>query len=63
MLQCRDHRCQVVLEEGEGAGAQKVPLTIRGLTGSGYLCATDEGGEQYELHPDGNRWGHRNGLY
>lgn len=46
---------QVVLEEGEGPSKQQVPLTIRGLTGSGYLSATDAQGEHYELHPDGNR--------
>ena len=49
---------QVVLEEGQPGAQQQVPLVVRGLTPSGYLAATDERGEQYELHPDGNRCGH-----
>lgn len=27
----------------------------QGLTESGYLLATNNGGEAFELHPDGNR--------
>ncbi|EFN52509.1 hypothetical protein CHLNCDRAFT_26827 [Chlorella variabilis] len=41
---------RVQLEEG----GQLTPVTIRGLSPSGYLLATDAGGERYELHPDGN---------
>ena len=35
---------------------RQVPLTIQGLSSNGYLKAQDEKGEQYELHPDGNRY-------
>jgi len=27
---------------------------VRGITGTGYLLATDSRGTRYELHPDGN---------
>ena len=46
---------QVVLEEKQGDTLHQVPLIIQGLTSNGYLKAQDEQGEQYELHPDGNR--------
>lgn len=48
---------QVVLEEEEGGISRKVPLTVQGLTPSGYLKAVDQGGTLFELHPDGNRCG------
>ncbi|KAL3687581.1 hypothetical protein R1sor_013890 [Riccia sorocarpa] len=44
------------------SGVSHVPVTIRGLTPSGYLLATDEQGEQYELHPDGNSFDFLKGL-
>lgn len=43
---------QVLLEEQGGPG---VPLTINGISDTGYLTANDERGESFELHPDGNR--------
>lgn len=46
---------QVVLEEINGGMQRQVPLVIQGLAANGYLRAIDEGGEEYELHPDGNR--------
>ena len=32
----------------------KVKLVVKGITGTGYLLATDSRGARYELHPDGN---------
>ncbi|KAG6551279.1 hypothetical protein Mapa_007206 [Marchantia paleacea] len=54
----------VVLEEKDPKSSEMshVPVTIRGLTSSGYLLATDEQGEQYELHPDGNSFDFLKGL-
>ncbi len=50
---------RIVLEENEPQSCsgekRKVPLTVQGLTDSGYLLATDDCGSKYELHPDGNR--------
>ena len=46
-----------MLEEEEGGISRKVPLTVEGLTPSGYLKAVDQGGNLFELHPDGNRCG------
>ena len=46
-----------MLEEEEGGISRKVPLTVQGLTPSGYLKAVDQGGNLFELHPDGNRCG------
>ena len=46
---------QVVLEEGQNGQSKQVPLTVQGLTSSGYLKAIDQGGQHFELHPDGNR--------
>jgi biotin---protein ligase len=49
------HSQQIVtLEEGVEGASRAVPVTIQGLTSSGYLLAVDEAGERYELHPDGN---------
>ncbi len=48
---------QIVLEEEEGRISRKVPLTVQGLTPSGFLKAVDQGGNLFELHPDGNRCG------
>ncbi|KAL3693520.1 hypothetical protein R1sor_007171 [Riccia sorocarpa] len=54
----------VTLEEKDPTSSEvsHVPVTIRGLTPSGYLLATDEQGEQYELHPDGNSFDFLKGL-
>ncbi|KAL3687597.1 hypothetical protein R1sor_013906 [Riccia sorocarpa] len=54
----------VTLEEKDPKSSQvsHVPVTIRGLTPSGYLLATDAQGEQYELHPDGNSFDFLKGL-
>eukprot|EP00873_Tetraselmis_striata_P008121 jgi/Tetstr1/428385/TSEL_018419.t1 len=49
---------EVVLEEE----SRRVPLTIQGLTGSGYLLAADRHGAKFELHPDGNSLDFFNGL-
>ena len=46
---------QVVLEEGQEGQSKQVPLTVQGLTPSGYLKAIDQAGQLFELHPDGNR--------
>ena len=46
-----------MLEEEEGEISRKVPLIVQGLTPSGYLKAVDQGGNLFELHPDGNRCG------
>lgn len=35
-------------------GSTKIFLTIKGLTDTGYLLASDKDGQRYELHPDGN---------
>jgi biotin--protein ligase len=48
---------RVELEEGAapgGAAAQRVGVTVLGLSPHGYLLAEDGAGERYELHPDGN---------
>ena len=42
---------EVTLEED---GVRKVKLVVKGITGTGYLLATDSRGTRYELHPDGN---------
>lgn len=46
------HTDQEVTLEEDGVG--KVKLVVRGITGTGYLLATDSRGTRYELHPDGN---------
>ena len=43
---------EVTLEEDGGRG--KVKLVVKGITGTGYLLATDSRGTRFELHPDGN---------
>jgi biotin--protein ligase len=50
---------KVVLEEGAGA---KTEVTVRGLTKTGYLLATDAAGARFELHPDGNSFDFFQGL-
>ena len=50
---------KVVLEEGGGA---KTEVTVRGLTKTGYLLATDAAGARFELHPDGNSFDFFQGL-
>ena len=47
------HTDQEVMLEEDG-GATSVMLTIKGVTGTGYLLAVDNKGARYELHPDGN---------
>ena len=42
---------EVTLEED---GVRKVKLVVKGITGTGYLLATDSRGTRFELHPDGN---------
>lgn len=39
---------------GQAAAQLRVRVIIEGLSTHGYLQARDEGGEAYELHPDGN---------
>lgn len=49
---------QVTLEErGAGEEVSLVSLTITGISANGYMTAVDKSGENYELHPDGNRCG------
>ena len=50
---------RVVLEEDGGVKAE---VTVRGLTKTGYLLATDGAGQRYELHPDGNSFDFFEGL-
>ncbi len=48
---------QVTLEENTiGGPASKVEVTILGVAPNGYLLAADKSGQQFELHPDGNRY-------
>jgi len=47
---------QVVLEEEKGGEMNKVPLRITGISDTGYMTAIDSKGENFELHPDGNRY-------
>ncbi|KAL2634002.1 hypothetical protein R1flu_005481 [Riccia fluitans] len=59
------HSEQIVTLEEKDPKSSKVayvPVTIRGLTPTGYLLATDEQGEEYELHPDGNSFDFLKGL-
>lgn len=54
---------EVVLEEKRDDDfAEKVSLTIQGLSPTGYLLATNDQGEAYELHPDGNSFDFLKGL-
>ena len=46
---------QVILEEQQNGKATQIPLTIEGISETGYMTAHDAGGERFELHPDGNR--------
>jgi len=55
VLQIHALLVQVVLEEEERGQSRQLPLTVQGLTPSGYLKAVDQGGQLFELHPDGNR--------
>lgn len=48
--------------EGETPAVSVVPITIQALTSSGFLLATDEKGDEYELHPDGNSFDFLRGL-
>ncbi|CAM6107879.1 unnamed protein product [Calypogeia fissa] len=54
----------VVLEEKDpdSSSVSHVAVTIQGLTPIGYLLASDDAGEQYELHPDGNSFDFLKGL-
>lgn len=54
----------VVLEEREPGSStvSHVAVMIQGLTPAGYLLASDDVGEQYELHPDGNSFDFLRGL-
>ena len=52
-------RTRKSLEEGGGA---KTEVTVRGLTKTGYLLATDAAGARFELHPDGNSFDFFQGL-
>jgi biotin---protein ligase len=54
---CKRPACarQVTLEEVAPDGRQShVRLTVTGLAENGFLLATDDSGQQFELHPDGN---------
>ncbi|GAQ87737.1 Putative biotin holocarboxylase synthetase/biotin-protein ligase [Klebsormidium nitens] len=55
---------KVVIKEGgeNGEPATETPVTIKGLSYNGFLLASDEKGEQYELSPDGNSLDFFNGL-
>lgn len=47
---------QVVLEEQQDGQPIRIPLTIEGISDTGFMTARDAAGEQFELHPDGNRF-------
>ncbi|KAH9299514.1 hypothetical protein KI387_031196, partial [Taxus chinensis] len=49
---------RVLLEErhDQNLDPSNVFVTVEGLTSSGYLLATDDEDNKYELHPDGNRF-------
>ncbi|KAI5080778.1 hypothetical protein GOP47_0004553 [Adiantum capillus-veneris] len=54
---------EVVLEERQQDNSTvRVSLTIQGLTPTGYLLATDDQMDPYELHPDGNSFDFMKGL-
>lgn len=56
----RRARPQVTIK-GSG-GEADAAVTIKGLTGEGYLLAVDEAGERYSLSPDGNSLNFFEGL-
>ena len=62
MLNWNSFRLQVMLEEGEGASKQQIPLVVEGLTPHGFLRAVDSTGQTFELHPDGNSFDFFKGL-
>jgi biotin---protein ligase len=43
-------------------GEAQTPMTVRGLSRTGYLRATDDAGEYFELHPDGNSFDMMQGM-
>ncbi|MCO5571319.1 hypothetical protein L7F22_025057 [Adiantum nelumboides] len=54
---------EVVLEERQQDNStERVSVTIKGLSPTGYLLATDDQMEAYELHPDGNSFDFLKGL-
>ncbi|KAG9441746.1 hypothetical protein H6P81_017600 [Aristolochia fimbriata] len=54
---------KVLVEERNGEQlVDNIPVTIEGLTSSGYLLAIGEDGKYYELHPDGNSFDFFKGL-
>ncbi|KAG0497566.1 hypothetical protein HPP92_002000 [Vanilla planifolia] len=53
---------KVVIEEQQEGQVENVPVTIKGLTSSGYLLAVDEENRRYELHPNGNSFDFFKGL-
>ncbi|KAH7421307.1 hypothetical protein KP509_13G050300 [Ceratopteris richardii] len=53
---------EVILEERENDSTMKISLVIKGLSPTGYLLATDDQMEAYELHPDGNSFDFLKGL-
>lgn len=52
----------VVIKEEHGGILTEVPLTVKGLTDSGFLLAEDQTGQKFELCPDGNSFDFFNGL-
>lgn len=55
---------KVLLEEGQEQNCcpSSVFVTVKGLTSTGYLLATDDENNKYELHPDGNSYDFFKGL-
>lgn len=54
---------KVILEEKQDDDTiSGVSLVVQGLSPTGYLLATDEQMEKYELHPDGNSFDFLRGL-
>ncbi|XP_052188913.1 biotin--protein ligase 2-like [Diospyros lotus] len=53
---------RVIVQEKDGEQFVEKPVTIQGLTSSGYLLAVGEDSQLCELHPDGNSFDYFKGL-
>ncbi|XP_010544448.1 PREDICTED: biotin--protein ligase 2 isoform X1 [Tarenaya hassleriana] len=53
---------RVIVQEKNGDQIVENVVTIQGLTSSGYLLATGDDNQMYELHPDGNSFDFFKGL-
>jgi len=55
------HTGQIVTVS-DGANSSSYPVVVQGLTSQGFLLAADDGGNYFELHPDGNSLDFFSGL-